>query len=127
MTRPFRRAARFWLPASALLLLVPVLAVAHAQLVRSRPVAKSVVQTAPDRVELWFSERLEPAFARLTVWSAAGAQVDLGDAAVAASDPRQLSVGLHPLGAGRYVVKYRVLSVDGHVVESQFSFTLRAP
>jgi copper resistance protein C len=127
MTRGIRRAARSWRVGGALLLLAPALAGAHAVLVRSKPVAKSVVRTAPDRVELWFSERLEPAFARLTVWSAAGTQVDLGDAAVAPADPRQLSVGLRPLGPGRYVVKYRVLSVDGHVVESQFPFTLHAP
>jgi methionine-rich copper-binding protein CopC len=39
----------------------------------------------------------------------------------------QLSVSLRPLASRRYVVKYRVLSVDGHVVESAFSFTLRPP
>jgi methionine-rich copper-binding protein CopC len=40
-------------------------------------------------------------------------------------DPKLLSVGLPALVPGTYTVKYRVLSVDGHVVESQFSFTLR--
>jgi len=39
----------------------------------------------------------------------------------------QLSVSLRPLAPRRYVVKYRVLSVDGHVVESEFSCALRAP
>jgi methionine-rich copper-binding protein CopC len=40
-------------------------------------------------------------------------------------DPKLLSVGLPALAPGTYTVKYRVLSVDGHVVASQFSFTLR--
>jgi methionine-rich copper-binding protein CopC len=36
-----------------------------------------------------------------------------------------MSVGVPPLPAGPYTVKYRVLSVDGHVVEAQFNFTVR--
>ena len=31
------------------------------------------------------------------------------------------------LGPGRYIVRFRVLSVDGHVVESSYIFTVRAP
>jgi methionine-rich copper-binding protein CopC len=46
---------------------------------------------------------------------------------VATDDPVRLSVGLRPLPAGTYTVRYRVLSVDGHVVEGEFPFTLRAP
>jgi copper resistance protein C len=106
---------------------MPTVVWAHAQLVRSKPVIRGVLRSAPDRVQLWFSERLEPAFARLTVWNADGTQVDLGDAVVGPEDPTLLSVGLRPLEPGRYLVKYRVLSVDGHVVYNQFPFTLRAP
>jgi hypothetical protein len=32
---------------------------------------------------------------------------------------RSLSVGIPPLAPGTYTVRYRVLSVDGHVVESE--------
>jgi len=100
---------------------------AHAVLVRSTPAVKAVLTTAPDRVQLWFNENLEPAFARVSVWSASGTQVDLGDAAVTLDDPKLLTVRLGPLAPGSYTVKYRVLSVDGHVVEREFAFTLRAP
>ena len=89
--------------------------------------ARGVVTTAPDQVQLWFNEELEPAFARLSVWSADSTEVDLGNAMVAPDDPKLLSVGLHPLTPGSYTVKYRVLSVDGHVVEREFPFTFRAP
>lgn len=70
-------------------------------------------------------ERLEPAFAQLSVWDAQGARVDLRDVRVLPEDPAQLSVSLPALARGTYTVKFRVLSVDGHVAEGQFSFVLR--
>jgi copper resistance protein C len=127
MNRSNGRVPWAWFVVGLIVLTVPTLARAHAQLVRSTPAARGVVTAAPDRVQLWFNENLEPAFARVSVWGADGAQVDRGDAAVALDDPKHLSVGLQPLTPGHYTVKYRVLSVDGHVVEREFPFTLRAP
>jgi methionine-rich copper-binding protein CopC len=46
---------------------------------------------------------------------------------VGPDDLKRLSVGVSPLAPGTYTVRYRVLSVDGHVVESEFSFTIREP
>ena len=59
------------------------------------------------------------------MWSEAGSQVDAGDVAVASDDPRRLSVSLKTHAAGLYTVKYRVLSVDGHVVDSRITFTVK--
>jgi len=109
-----------------LLLAAPAAAPAHSQLVRSEPGRNATVTRVPERVKLWFSERIEPAYAQLSVWSEAGKQVDAGDAAVAPDDPALLSVSTPGLGPGRYTVRFRVLSVDGHVVESSFVFTVRA-
>jgi methionine-rich copper-binding protein CopC len=44
---------------------------------------------------------------------------------VSAEDPRRLSLSLPPLMPGRYTVSFRVLSVDGHVVESRLTFTVK--
>ena len=104
----------------------PGAAPAHSLLVRSEPGRSATVTRAPERVRLWFSERIEPAYARLSVWSEAGTQVDAGDAAVDSNDPALLSVSTPPLGPGRYTARFRVLSVDGHVVESSFTFTVKA-
>lgn len=104
----------------------PAPASSHAYLVRSTPAARAVVTRAPERVQLWFNERLEPAYSRVSVWNHQGQRVDSGDVEVAPAEPTRLSVGVPPLPAGAYTVKYRVLSVDGHVVESSFGFTLRA-
>ena len=106
--------------------LVPARAPAHSLLVRSRPGRGATVARAPERVQLWFSERIEPAYAQLSVWSDAGTHVDAGDAAVDPGDPTLLSVTTPNLGPGRYTARFRVLSVDGHVVESSFAFTVKA-
>ena len=98
---------------------------AHAVLVRSIPGARSLLSVPPERVQLWFSERLEPAFSSVSVWSASGAQVDRRDARVSPDDPKQLSVTLPTIEPGTYTVRCRVLSVDGHVVEASFAFTVK--
>jgi methionine-rich copper-binding protein CopC len=121
-----RRAAALGL-ALGLVMGTAATAGAHASLVRSSPARRAVLLRSPERVQLWFNERLEPAFSRITVTDAAGVAVHLGEAAVAADDPVRLSVGVRPLAAGTYTVRFRVLSVDGHVVEGEFPFTLRGP
>jgi copper resistance protein C len=100
---------------------------AHAALVSSAPAARATLNAPPSRVTLTFSERLEAAYARVSVWDAAGTQVDLKDPALDADNPRILAVSLPALAPGRYTVRYRVLSVDGHVVESSFVFTVAGP
>ena len=109
----------------ALPVLLPV-APAHSLLVRSEPGRNATVTRAPERVKLWFSERIEAAYAKLSVWSDAGEQVDAVDAAIAPDDPALLTVSTPGLGPGAYSVRFRVLSVDGHVVESSFAFTVKA-
>ena len=100
-------------------------AVAHAVLVRSSPPHRAVLAEAPERVDLWFNERLEAAYSTASVWSEAGSQVGARDVRVAPDDPRRLSVSLTSRAPGRYTVKYRVLSVDGHVVDSLITFTVK--
>jgi copper resistance protein C len=101
------------------------LAGAHAALVRSIPAPRSDLRRPPDRIQLWFNERLEPAYSSLSVTDDAGNRVDGQDTRVGPDDPKLLSVSVPVLGPGRYAVRFRVLSVDGHVVTSEFSFTIR--
>jgi copper resistance protein C len=99
---------------------------AHASLVRSVPAHRAVLGQMPERVQLWFNERLEPAYSTVSVWNEAGAQVDALDVTVGPDDPRRLSVTVETRQSGFYTVKYRVLSVDGHVVDNRFTFTVKA-
>jgi hypothetical protein len=100
---------------------------AHAALVRSSPARRATLHRSPARVQLWFSERLEAAYSSVSVWTADGRRVDAGDARVEPEDPTQLSVGLPALAPGRYTVRFRVLSVDGHIVESTLPFAVAEP
>jgi len=109
-----------------LALSVSTTAWAHAYLVKAIPAQRAVLYSSPARVQLAFNERLEPKFCRVRVLDAAGNAVDRGDANVASDNPKELDIGVQPLAAGVYTVQFRVLSVDGHVVESKYSFTLRA-
>lgn len=117
---------RLVLTGLAALLLRPAAALAHAVLVKSVPAQRAALAEPPPRVELWFNERLEPAYSKASVINEAGTQVDLRDVAVSAEDPRRLAVSLPPLVPGQYTVSFRVLSVDGHVVESKLTFTVKA-
>jgi methionine-rich copper-binding protein CopC len=116
---------RLVLAGLAALLLRPAAALGHAVLVKSVPAQRAALVEPPPRVELWFNERLEPAYSKALVTNEAGAQVDLRDVAVSAEDPRRLAVSLPVLVPGRYTVRFRVLSVDGHVVESKLTFTVK--
>jgi methionine-rich copper-binding protein CopC len=117
------RAAVPWLVLLALLI-QPAPAGAHAVLLKSSPAARAVLGQAPAQVILLFNERLEPAFSAVSVWTVDGAQVDQQDVTVGPENPRRLSVSLAPLAPGTYTVRFRVLSVDGHVTEGDFTFTV---
>jgi copper resistance protein C len=118
----------WWLRSTLLivLLLVPITSWGHAYLVKSSPARRAALSNPPTRVVLWFNERLEAQFSQLSVWNAEGQQVDGGDVQVGPDDAKRLSVGIPTLPAGSYRVKYRVLSVDGHIVEAEFPFTVRS-
>jgi methionine-rich copper-binding protein CopC len=98
---------------------------AHASLVKSAPAQRSILYRSPATIQLWFNERLEPRYSSLSLLDPSGKPVETGAPEVGPDDPRRLSATVKELAPGRYTVKYRVLSTDGHVVESQFPFTIR--
>ena len=104
------------------LLLGTGVAWSHAFLERAQPRVGSTVKAAPSQVRVWFSEALEPAFSTLEVVNQSGDRVDRGPARVDAATPAVLQVPLKPLAPGTYRVKWRVLSVDTHVTEGDFTF-----
>ena len=105
--------------------LAPSNVLAHAYLVKSVPAQRAVLYRAPAKIQLWFSERLEPRYSSFSVTGTDGKILDLGKPAVSDADPKQLAGPLKALEPGRYVVKYRVVSVDGHVVQDEFYFTIK--
>lgn len=108
-----------------ILLLMPISGWTHAVLVKSSPARRAALTRPPARAQLWFNERLEAQFSTLSVWDTTGQQVDHQDIQVDPDDGKKLSVGLPELTPGTYTIKFRVLSVDGHIVESEYPFTVR--
>jgi methionine-rich copper-binding protein CopC len=98
------------------------LAGAHAFLDHATPAVGSAVHTSPAQVKLWFTQKLEPAFSTARVSDRSGKQVDKGDAQVDRADATLLRVSLPQLAPGTYRVRWRVLSVDGHVIKGDFTF-----
>ena len=97
-------------------------AAAHAFLDHALPAVGSTVHAPPPQVKLWFTQKLEPAFSTAEVADSTGKRVDQADARVDDGDPTVLTVSLPQLVPGRYRVKWRVLSVDTHVSEGDYSF-----
>jgi methionine-rich copper-binding protein CopC len=102
-----------------LLWLVTSEASAHAFLDHAEPRVGNTVATAPREVTLWFTQKLEPAFSTITVTNTAGQRVDTGKTRVSGN---QMSVSLRSGGAGTYRVNWRVLSVDTHRTDGNFTF-----
>jgi methionine-rich copper-binding protein CopC len=114
--RRFRRALAW------LLLAISGVASSHAFLDHAAPSVGSTLSAAPDRVRLWYTQELEPAFSGIEVLDANGARVDDGKVVLGPNDATSLSVGLKPLGPGTYTVHWHVVSVDTHRTEGSLTF-----
>lgn len=100
-------------------------AAAHAKLQQTTPGGGETVVAFPAAVTLQFSEKIEASFAGIQVFSPTGERVDADPAEVSGSTVRlPLPARTEP---GAYVVVFRVLSADGHPVESRFTFTFEPP
>lgn len=102
--------------------LAPLPALAHAHLDHSTPAAGASLTEAPNDVVLWFTEALEAKFSTVEVRDAKGVGVQVGPARGVRGNTAQLTVSLRPLAPGTYTVKWRVLSVDTHRSQGEFTF-----
>ena len=102
----------------------PVLA--HAQLVKAEPARRAKLDKAPTQIRLWFNEEIEGAYTSLSVLGANKKPVTDAKPRVVSDDPKSVVLPLPDLNPGKYTVKFRVLSVDGHVVDSTFNYTVKS-
>jgi methionine-rich copper-binding protein CopC len=103
----------------------PECAVAHAIIVRTSPAQGGVAEATIGKVDVWYDAGIRDAFTALAVVSASGERVDKRDAAIDSADPAHVSVSVNPLTAGKYTVRYRALSADGHLVSGAWEFEVR--
>lgn len=105
--------------ALAALLMSGVAARAHAMLDSAMPPVGSTVASAPKEVVLKFTSKLEPSFSSIEVRNASGAAMQTSKASVSGT---QMRVGLKALSPGTYTVNWKVLSVDTHRTQGNFTF-----
>ncbi|MGE0645507.1 MAG: copper resistance protein CopC [Nitrospira sp.] len=98
---------------------------AHSQLVKAEPPRRAALTKSPTQVRLWFNENIEGDYASLVVLDAKKQPVTDTKPTLASDDQKSIILPLPELAPGTYSVKFRVLSVDGHVVESTFDFTVK--
>ena len=111
-----------FVPLTALLLglVVSGAASAHAHLHSSVPANHSTVAAAPKQIALEFNEPVQ--LTALTVQKGDGPATKLGPLADAPS--KSFSLTLPALEAGNYIVKWRAVSDDGHVMADKVLFTV---
>ncbi|MBS0470768.1 MAG: copper resistance protein CopC [Proteobacteria bacterium] len=94
-------------------------ALAHAFLEQAHPAAGENLHAGPSRIELHFTEALEPAFSGIDVSNESGANVASGPVVV---KDGEMDLPLNHLAPGRYRVSWHAVSVDTHRTEGRYNF-----
>ena len=97
---------------------------AHGFLEHSDPSVGSKVHSAPADVRIWFTEAIEPRFSSIQVFDATGKQIDKKDTHSDPSNHSLFQVLLPRLGPGSYKVIWRIVSVDTHRTNGDFTFQI---
>ena len=98
---------------------------AHAALVKSDPPRRASLSLPPKQIQLWFNEQVEGSYASITVLDSKKNSMTENRPEVVLNDPKSIILNLPQMEPGRYTVRYRVMSVDGHIIESNFDFSIK--
>ena len=121
------RSTGFAAPVAALVLLFAYTPVctAHAILVRSIPEQEATVASIPAKIELWFDDGVGENHIALAVIDNNGKRVDNKDVKQGFFDKSYLSATLGSIKPGKFTIRYRVQSADGHIITGKYYFTLQ--
>ncbi len=113
---------RLWTIAVGLLLLIAAnsQAAAHASLLDATPQPGAVVVGDSVSIDLHFDSRLDARFSRLDLLRPDGNAAPL--TLQAADSQSQLKARAADLDAGPYILRWRVLSIDGHANQGEIKF-----
>ncbi len=100
-----------------------VSALAHAYLDHPLPEAESQLHESPNQLMLGFSEDVEEQFCTIALFHENRTEVTISKPLHGGSND-QLIVELPPLSDDVYDVNWQVLSVDGHVTEGSYRFSV---
>jgi methionine-rich copper-binding protein CopC len=101
-------------------------AIAHAEVVKSFPLANSTLTKAPKYVQLEFGEAITNLKSKnansIVILDSKATKIATSKIIIKKAIARVDFIGA--LKPGKYTVKYRIVSADGHVLNAQFKFTL---
>jgi methionine-rich copper-binding protein CopC len=112
---------------AALLMWDPGVAAAHAIVLECEPVAGAKLAEPPARIYLRFNSKLEKRLSRVTLSAADGRPVPLPVVADGSETADRIVLPLGKLRPGAYVIRYKVLAVDGHITEGALRFAVLEP
>lgn len=107
----------------AALWVIPGVASAHSKLETAVPEKDSTVAVSPRSIELTYNTKIEN-LSNLKLLNEAGEQIAT-DKAVVDGDTMRAAVPA-VLSNGVYTVKWTIIGADGHSVEGEYHFTVRA-
>jgi methionine-rich copper-binding protein CopC len=96
---------------------------AHAIVTKTTLGEKPILANTATPVTLYFNSRIEPAFTRVLLVDPAKKERPLEVTPGEKGDT--VTVQLPPLATGAYVLRYKVLAIDGHVTEGVLRFRVR--
>jgi len=109
----------------AVLVALPARSLAHAYIVAATPAANEQLMEAPKTIRIEFNENIQSTFYALTLVNQTGHEILLHDVRIDATNPHVLEGNVpNRLANGTYVVKWKVVSSDGHPVEGTIPFQI---
>jgi copper resistance protein C len=108
-------------------LVTPMPSFAHAIMVRSSPEKDAVLTESPKQIDVWFNDKVGSEYKALAVIDSKGKRVDNKDVQQETFDQSHLFATVPTLPPDTYTVRYRVVSIDTHIVTGKYQFTIKAP
>lgn len=124
MIRPSHVAAAVVLVAAAM---APSTAHAHAELIDSDPTPGEVLDVAPERIVLRFTEAVDPVDDALRLLASDGSSQDLVEVGQDEGDDSMTATFPAGLADGSYVIAWSALSADSHPISGAIPFSIGAP
>jgi methionine-rich copper-binding protein CopC len=98
----------------------------HTALKSSNP-ARNAVVPAPTMVSLTFTEKVNAALSSISILKADSSEVEKL-AVKATTDPARIEGPVKTrLAPAKYIIRWKTVAADGHVVRSAFGFTVKPP
>jgi len=98
---------------------------AHAKAISANPAPRSVLSHSPQSVSILLSQQFEPSYSTIIIKGSDGKPVTMAKATVDPDNKKRLTLNLPTLPSGKYTVSYKILSLDGHTIASNYTFKIK--